>query len=67
MDKIFLIVPRALGEHLELCPIGEFDLDLFCFPLLMKISRGNIRDGRPNGRRALLALGVFLGGLPAGT
>ncbi len=59
MDEIFLIVPRAVGGHLELCPIREFDLDLFRFPLLMKISRGNIRDGWPNGRRVLLALSVF--------
>jgi hypothetical protein len=61
MDEISLIVPRAVGEYLELCPLKEFDVDLFRFPLLMKISRGNIQDGRPNGRRALLALGVFLG------
>ncbi len=59
VDKIFLIVPRAIVGHLELCPIVEFDLDLFRFPLLMKISRGNIRDGWPNGWRALLLLGVF--------
>jgi hypothetical protein len=59
VDEIFLIVPRAVGEHLELCPVGEFDLDLFLFPLLMKISWDNLRDGWPNGRHALLALGVF--------
>jgi hypothetical protein len=59
MDEIFLMVLRVVGGHLELCPIEEFDLDLFCFPFLMKISWGNIRDGRPNGQRALLALGVF--------
>ncbi len=36
----------------------------------MKISRGNIRDGWPNGRRALLALGIleaFQWGLEVGT
>jgi hypothetical protein len=59
VDKIFLIVPRAIGGHLELRPVEEFDLDLFCLPLPMKISRGNIRDGWPNRRRAHLALGVF--------
>jgi hypothetical protein len=59
MDEIFLIVPRAVGGHLELCPVEEFDLDLFRFQLLMKISRGNIRDGWPNKRCALLALGIF--------
>ncbi len=59
VDEIFLVVSRAVGEHLELCPIREFDLDLFRFPLLMKISRGNIRDGRPNGRRALFAISIF--------
>jgi hypothetical protein len=59
VDKIFLIVPRAAGGHLELCLVREFELYLFCFPLLMEISWGNIRDGRPNGRHALLTLGVF--------
>jgi hypothetical protein len=59
VEEIFLIIPRAVGGHLELCPVGEFNLDLFHFPLLMKISRGNIRDGRPNGQHALLALGIF--------
>ncbi len=59
VDEIFLVVPRAVGGHLELCPVRELNLDLFCFPLLMKISRGNIRDGRPNRWRALLALGIF--------
>ncbi len=59
VDKIFLVVPRAVGGHLELCPIGEFNLDLFRFLLLMKISWGNIWDGWPNGRRANLALSVF--------
>ncbi len=60
MDKIFLVVPRAVGGHLELHPVWKFNLDLFHFLLLMKISRGNIWDGRPNGRHAaLLALGIL--------
>ncbi len=59
MDKIFLVVPRAIGGHLELYPIGKFQLDLFCFPLLIKISWGNIRDGRPKGQHALLTFGVL--------
>jgi hypothetical protein len=58
MDEIFLVVTSFLGGHLELSPVGELNLYLFCFPLLMKISRGSIRDGQPNGRRALLAVGV---------
>ncbi len=36
----------------------------------MKISRGNIRDGRPNERRALLTFGIlqaFQGGLEVET
>jgi hypothetical protein len=61
MDEIFLVVPRAVGRHPKLCPIGKFNLDLFHFLLLKKISQGNIWDGRPNGRRALLALGVLEG------
>jgi hypothetical protein len=68
MDKILLIVPRAVGGHLELHHVRKFNLDLLGVPLLMKISRGSIRDGRPNGQRALLAFGVlqaFRGGLKA--
>ncbi len=59
VDKILLVVARAKGRHLELSPIRKFNLDLLGLPLLKKISRGNIRNGRPNGRRALLALGVL--------
>ncbi len=68
VDKVFLIVPRAVGGHLELCPIRKFNLHLLGFPLLMEISGGNIRDGRPNGRHAFLAFGIFQalrGGLEA--
>ncbi len=70
VDKIFLVFPRAVCGHLELRPVRKFNLDLFRFPLLEKISWGNIWDGRPNGRRALLALGVleaFRQGLEVGT
>jgi hypothetical protein len=69
-DKVFRVVPRAVCGHLELHPIRKFNLDLFRFLLLEKISRENIRDGRPNRRRALLALGVleaFRRGLEVGT
>ncbi len=58
MNEIFLVVTSSVGGHLELSSIGEIDLDLFCFPLLMKISRGNEWDRRPNRQCALLALGV---------
>jgi hypothetical protein len=44
LDKIFLIV-TSLGGHLEFNSIGELDLDLFRFPLLMKIRRGTYRMG----------------------
>jgi hypothetical protein len=59
MDEVFLVVPRAVGGHLELRPVRKFNLYFLGFPLLVEISRGNIRDGRPNGRCALLAFGIF--------
>jgi hypothetical protein len=59
VDEVFLVVSSALGGHLELCPIRKFNLYLLGFLLLVEISWGNIRDGWPNGRHALLAFGVF--------
>ncbi len=68
MDEVFLVVPRAIGGHLELRPIRKFNLYLLGFPLLVEVSWGNIRDGRPNRRCALLAFCIFQafqGGLEA--
>ncbi len=31
MDKVFLIVPSAVGWHLELGAVRQLDLDLLCF------------------------------------
>ncbi len=59
MDEIFLVVPGAVSGHLELRPVGKFDLDMFRFLLLMKISWGNIPDRLPNEGRALLKFGVL--------
>jgi hypothetical protein len=59
VDQILLVVTRAVGRHLELGSVRKLNLYLFRFPLLKKISRGNIRDGPPNGRRALLAFNVL--------
>jgi hypothetical protein len=58
VDEVFLVVTNSVCGHLELSLVGELDLDLFRFLLLVKISWGDIRDGWPNGQRALLALGV---------
>ncbi len=59
VEQILLVVTRAVGRHLELGSVWKLDLDLFCFPLLEKISRGNIWDGRSSGRRARLVFNVL--------
>ncbi len=57
--KYSSLLRRAIGRHLEPGFIKKLDLDLFRFPLFEKIGRGNIRDGWPNGRPALLAFIVL--------
>jgi hypothetical protein len=56
VDKIFLVITRAIGRHLELSPVRELDLDLFCFLILVKISWGNNRMGGLTGGMPFLHL-----------
>ncbi len=59
VDEIFLIVTSSIRRHLEVRPIGKLDLDFLGLPLVVKISRGNIRERWPSGQRAFLAFGVL--------
>ncbi len=59
MNKVFLIVPRAKGWHLELGAIWQLYLDLLGLPFFVLINRWDVRDWQPNGRSALLAFCVL--------
>jgi hypothetical protein len=54
---MYLLDPFSKKRRSPLDPVSR--RTLIVFPLLVKISQGNIRDGRPSGWRALLAFCVL--------